>query len=108
MSFIKVATTGELAIGQKKKITTGGKEIILSNIDGDYYAITNVCPHMGASLFEGINGDFVVCPKHKAKFDLRNGKIVEDGKMLFMKLKVKNAESYAVKVDGEYVLVDLK
>ena len=52
-AFVKVATTGELAPGQAKRIEAGGRRIALFNRDGAYYAIEDTCPHRGGPLSEG-------------------------------------------------------
>ena len=53
MVKIIACKTTEIVSGQMKKITVGGKEIIVSNVDGNYFAIDDTCTHSGASLSEG-------------------------------------------------------
>jgi nitrite reductase/ring-hydroxylating ferredoxin subunit len=51
-----------------------GEEIAVFNIDGEYYAIDNFCPHQGAPLSEGfICGHVVECALHGWQFDVRTG-----------------------------------
>lgn len=108
MGFVKVADSAELTIGGKKKVVVGGKDILLANVDGEYYAISDVCPHMGGSLSEGtLEGSIVTCPKHGAKFDVRTGKEVADAKLLFLKIKVKDDGNYPLKLEGTDILIDL-
>ena len=108
MSFVKVAETSELTVGKKKKIVVGGRDILLSNVDGVYYAISDKCPHLGGSLYEGkLEGSTITCPKHGAKFDVRTGKEVADAKILLFKIKVKDDSIFTVKLEGEDVLVEL-
>jgi len=86
----------------------GGKEVLLANVDGSYYAIANKCTHAGGSLAEGsLQGNIVACPKHGARFDLKTGKAVGEAKIAFMKMKVKDEESYLIKVEGTNILVGI-
>lgn len=51
-----------------------GDELAVFNIDGEYYAIDNFCPHKGAPLSEGqICGHIVECSWHGWQFDVRTG-----------------------------------
>jgi nitrite reductase/ring-hydroxylating ferredoxin subunit len=52
----------------------GGDAVILSNIDGQLYAVSGSCTHYGAALADGAIGKTTVrCPLHHACFDLRTG-----------------------------------
>ena len=51
--WVKVAQVGELAPGEKKQIDLDGVEVALFNVDGEYYAIEDVCTHDGAPLAHG-------------------------------------------------------
>jgi nitrite reductase (NADH) small subunit len=51
-----------------------GNELAVFNVNGEYYAIENFCPHKGAPLSEGaICGHVVECGWHGWQFDVRNG-----------------------------------
>lgn len=53
---------------------TGGKELALYRVGGEYYCIENFCPHKGAPLADGqLSGAFVTCDWHGWRFDLRTG-----------------------------------
>ena len=69
--FIKVASTSEIGPGSVKKVEAAGKEIAVYNVDGAFYATTNICPHQGGPLDEGIlEGTSIVCPWHAWAFDV--------------------------------------
>jgi len=75
-AFVKVATTGELAPGQAKRVEAQGKRIALFNVGGTYHAIDDTCTHRGGPLSEGqVQGNVVTCPWHGAKFDVTTGAV---------------------------------
>jgi nitrite reductase/ring-hydroxylating ferredoxin subunit len=41
--YVRVADTSEIPIGKMKKVVVQGKEILVANVNGIYYAIGNVC-----------------------------------------------------------------
>jgi naphthalene 1,2-dioxygenase system ferredoxin subunit len=52
----------------------GGIEMALYNVDGEFYATSNFCPHQGAPLAEGILcGHTIECGLHGWQFDVRSG-----------------------------------
>jgi 3-phenylpropionate/trans-cinnamate dioxygenase ferredoxin subunit len=108
MEYIRVASKAELPANKMIMVVVGGKEILLSNIDGSYYAIANKCTHFGGSLVKGsLEGSIVTCPRHGARFDVKTGQAVGDAKIAFVKMKVKDEERYPVKVDGTEILVGI-
>lgn len=65
---------GELADGEGKTVTLGGKLIAIFHAKGAYHAIDDTCPHMGASLSGGyIEEGIVTCPWHAWRFRLCDG-----------------------------------
>jgi nitrite reductase (NADH) small subunit len=51
-----------------------GDQLAVFNVDGEYYAIENFCPHKGAPLSEGqLCGHVVECSWHGWQFDVRTG-----------------------------------
>lgn len=73
--FIKVATLEELPAGGRKLLEIEDIRIALFNVDGQIYAIEDVCTHDGGPLVEGevLDGCQVQCPRHGARFDIRTG-----------------------------------
>lgn len=52
----------------------GGGELALFNVNGEFFAIENFCPHRGAPLADGdLCGQAVECARHGWRFDLRTG-----------------------------------
>ncbi len=52
-----------------------GAELALHNVNGEFYATENFCPHRGAPLAEGyLCGHVIECALHGWQFDVRDGK----------------------------------
>jgi 3-phenylpropionate/trans-cinnamate dioxygenase ferredoxin component len=107
MGFRKVADTSELPAGTMKKVSLDGKDVLLVNVDGAYYAIDNKCTHLGGSLVEGtLEGNVVTCPRHGSRFDVKTGKAVGKAKVAFIKMMPKDEKSYAAKVESTDILLE--
>ena len=108
MEYFKVADKTKLPAGKMIVVTVAGKEVLLANVEGSFYAIANKCTHLGGSLAEGtLAGNIVACPRHGACFDVKTGKNVGEAKIAFIKMKVKDEVSYTVKVKGDDILVGI-
>ncbi len=108
MEFIRVADKAELPVNKMILVVVGGKEVLLANIDGSYYAIANKCTHLGGSLSKGsLEGSIVTCPRHGARFDVKTGQAIADAKIGFIKMGVKDEESYSIKVEGTDIYVGM-
>ena len=71
---IPVGTVDELGPGQRKRVFSNGRGVVLFNIDGTIHAIDDSCPHQGASVANGrLEGCMLSCPAHGLRFDLRTG-----------------------------------
>jgi 3-phenylpropionate/trans-cinnamate dioxygenase ferredoxin component len=72
--WVTVAKTDELAPGEWRTLDVDGTAVVVFNIEGDYYAIEDVCTHDGGQLTGGtVEGDQIVCPRHGARFCIRTG-----------------------------------
>jgi nitrite reductase/ring-hydroxylating ferredoxin subunit len=73
--FVEVAKVNEIPDGKMKHVEVDGKEVLVANIGGKFYAISDRCGHMNALLSMGnLTGNAVTCPFHGAKFDVITGK----------------------------------
>ena len=101
MAYIKVMEQVELPANKMVMVNAGGKEVLLANVDGTYYALANKCTHFGGSLAKGVlEGSIVTCPKHGAQFDVRDGSAVTMP-------ATEPTGSHAVRVDGDKIFVRL-
>jgi nitrite reductase/ring-hydroxylating ferredoxin subunit len=53
MGKILVGKTSEMPPGKLNKVSVDGKEVLVVNLDGNYFAMDDTCTHSGASLSEG-------------------------------------------------------
>lgn len=76
-NWVKVCATSELLPGEYKVVYDGDTPIAVFNIDGELYAIEDVCTHDGGELTGGeLRGYEIECPRHGAKFDVRSGAVL--------------------------------
>ena len=72
--WVTVAKTDEPAPGEWRTLDVDGTAVVVFNIEGDYYAIEDVCTHDGGQLTGGtVEGDQIVCPRHGARFCIKTG-----------------------------------
>lgn len=116
---IPVASTTEIPPGDRKTFDVEGTEVTVLNVDGDYHAVRNFCPHMGGPVGNGpvVEDDgatIIKCPFHGWRFDLDSGDVVFPGKQRVQTFEVSVEESdevglekYDVNVSEETIYVDL-
>lgn len=137
MSRHVVAPLCELGPGTRKRVVIDGKPILVLNIKGEVFALSDTCPHRGASLARGIltghvtssapseyvytrSGEILRCPWHQWEFDVRTGRSWCDPKrMRLMQLDVTvepgatliegpyRATTFPVRVEDDYVVVEV-
>jgi nitrite reductase/ring-hydroxylating ferredoxin subunit len=79
--YIEVAKVNEISSGKMKHVENNGKEIMIANLNGKFYALNDRCSHTNAPLSMGnIQGNIVTCPMHGARFDITTGRKVSDPK----------------------------
>lgn len=72
--WVDVARVEELPPGSHRVVDVDDVLIAVFNVDGEYYAIEDVCTHDGGRLTGGVvEGDQVICPRHGARFCIRTG-----------------------------------
>jgi len=75
--FVPVAKAAELPPGQMKWVAVNGERRVLANVEGSFYALSDVCGHRNAPLSRGkLEGYLIECPLHYARFDVRTGELV--------------------------------
>lgn len=77
---IDICAAGDFVPGQRRVVDIGDyDEVLVLNLDGEFYAINNVCPHAGAALERGMVKDGVLfCPLHHWGFHLNTGQSIDE------------------------------
>lgn len=99
--WVEVARTWDLFDGEGRKAVHAGHEIAVFNVGGRFKAVSDRCPHRGASLSEeGFvePGGRVVCAWHDWAFDADSGGLVRGEGPGCLAV-------YPVRVAGDRVLV---
>ncbi len=132
-----VATVSEIAPGGRKLVEVKGRTIVLFNLAGEFFALSNRCPHQGGSLAQGQltclvessapgeyrtsrHGEIIRCPWHQWEYDIRTGKSWVDPRSVRARsfpVTVEPgarlaegpyvAETFLVSVEDEYVVVEM-
>ena len=77
LEFIAVAQADEIEPGERILVEIDGEPIAIFNIGGKYFAIKDVCSHDDGPVAEGpLHGHEIECPRHGARFDVRNGEVL--------------------------------
>ena len=70
------ATTDDVATGRSRRCLIEGHAVLVCNVGGEFYAIADVCTHDRGALGEGrLRGSVIECPRHGARFDVRDGSV---------------------------------
>ena len=116
-----VARVSEIPPGSQKIVEAGSRSIGVYNIDGQFYALRNVCPHQGAELCKGLTtalvvssgpgcfeyereGEIVRCPWHQWEFDIKTGCMIVDPETWIKSYEV-TVERFGVSVEDGNVIV---
>lgn len=74
--WMHVAATNDIEPGKWLAVEIGDTYVAVFNLDGEYYAIEDVCTHDGGDLASGwMEGDEIVCPRHGAHFSVKTGEV---------------------------------
>ena len=101
MGKILAGKTSDIPPGKMLKVSSNGKEILVANVDGNYFAMDDSCTHQGASLSEGtIEGSTVTCPWHGSTWDCKTGRLLDFAS------KIKDLGSYKTTVEADSVFIE--
>ena len=115
-----VAAVSEIPPGGRKLVTADGRAIVVFNVGGEFFALSNRCPHQGAALCEGPLiglaqssdpgaieytrlGEILRCPWHGWEFDIRTGKSWCDPETVKARRFGTSVEKGAKLIEGPYI-----
>jgi nitrite reductase/ring-hydroxylating ferredoxin subunit len=98
---VRIAETRVVPRNKMRVFKVGGREVLIVNVEGKFYAFENRCPHMGYSLFFGsLEGKVLTCGFHYAKFNVVTGKS-------FGAVTQKSLKTFEVKIRDSSILVEV-
>ena len=120
MAKYVVAPAHEISPGGRKLVAVGGRKIVIFNLAGEFFAVSDRCPHQGGPLSQGVltgfvssrepgeycysrRGEVIRCPWHSWEYDIRTGKSWCDPRRIQVRNFEVNVESGARLVEGPYV-----
>jgi nitrite reductase (NADH) small subunit/3-phenylpropionate/trans-cinnamate dioxygenase ferredoxin subunit len=99
--FHRVCKVGDVPEGEGVAVQVCEKVVALFLIDGQYHAIDDMCPHMGASLSGGyVENKIVTCPWHAWRFRVTDGTWADNPRV--------KIGSYPVQVEGNDILIGIE
>ena len=99
-SRVQVAQVDDLEPGSMMRVEVDGKPVLLANVDGEFYAVSDICTHEEYNLSEGsLEGDEIECPGHSAFFNLKTGDVTDGPAM-------DPIETYTVQIEGGAVFIE--
>ncbi len=126
-TFVQAIRTADVAPGGMKAVTVNGREVVVCNCAGTFYAIDRRCGHMNAPLEMGtLEGTILTCAMHCAQFDVTTGEalsgpvpaflgneslppraeaFLRNVDMLMHHIRTESIGTYKAKVESEWVLV---
>jgi nitrite reductase (NADH) small subunit/3-phenylpropionate/trans-cinnamate dioxygenase ferredoxin subunit len=97
---VTVGKWEDIPEGGSAVVTINQKDIAIFNVNGKFFALDDVCPHMGASLSGGFVEDgCVTCPWHYWRFRLVDGTWADSPRI--------KTGSYPVHVVGDELQLEL-
>lgn len=107
MPTVRTCSTSDVPPGGLEFVQAGGKDLVIANVDGNFYAMDNWCTHEQGNLSEGeLNENIATCPDHGAQFDVTTGKVLggPDGGPPD---SISQEKTYKVKVQGNDVMIEI-
>lgn len=99
--WVRIALVADCPPGGHLEAVADDRMVALFNVAGAFYALDGVCPHQGGPLGQGeLRGCVVTCPWHGWQFDVTTGQHRLSKSIVHPK--------FAVRVEGESVLVDIE
>ena len=97
---VSLGKVSDLPDGGSVVVEVNKKDVAVFHHAGQFYAIDDLCPHMGASLSGGfVEGGVVTCPWHYWRFRLADGAWADNPKV--------RTGCYAVHVEGDEVMLEV-
>jgi nitrite reductase/ring-hydroxylating ferredoxin subunit len=101
MAKVQIGLAKDVSDEMMKGFRAGDRPVLVSGIEGNFYAIGDRCTHRGCSLSKGRKeGEVVTCPCHGSRFNLKTGAVVRGP-------ATEPEPSYPVTVEGSGIWVEV-
>jgi nitrite reductase/ring-hydroxylating ferredoxin subunit len=88
--WIAVMEDAALGEGEMRAVFPLGLNLVVARVDGQVYAVSGACPHLGCPLSTGrLAGGVLICPCHDWRFDVRTGAFLDAPELGVKKFPVK-------------------
>jgi 3-phenylpropionate/trans-cinnamate dioxygenase ferredoxin subunit len=75
--WIDVIAANALTEGDHVVVDVDGVAVAVFKLDGQFYALEDVCTHDGAEIAGGTrDGEVIICPRHGARFCIKTGAVL--------------------------------
>lgn len=106
MEELEVNRGTELSEGEMTGIEVSGHPMVLTMVEGNYYAVQGLCTHKKGRLWEGeLNGFIIKCPRHGSEFDIRTGEVKKGPWIPFA--NAQKLKTYNVSVKDDRIFVEV-
>jgi 3-phenylpropionate/trans-cinnamate dioxygenase ferredoxin subunit len=73
--FVKAIPVSAVPDPGRELLELNDRVVVLLHVGGEFFCLDDVCTHDGGPLSDGkLDDRTIACPRHGAKFDIRNGK----------------------------------
>ncbi len=78
-TFYDAMPTDWVSPGESASVSVDGFPVAVANLDGEYFAFQNLCPHQGTTLGgRPVDAEcHISCPQHGSRYDVRTGRCVQ-------------------------------
>jgi nitrite reductase/ring-hydroxylating ferredoxin subunit len=74
MARYKLTTPDAIPANTMRAFDLSGRRVLVVNLDGSFYALDDLCPHLAVPLSRGeLKDGCVTCPGHGSVFDVKSG-----------------------------------
>ena len=97
--WIEVCAEEDVPRLEGRRVVVNGFYVAIFNTEEGFFAIGDVCPHMGGPLSDGdVAATTVSCPLHARKIEMKTGEVKNDD--------LSRVLTFPVKVEDGRVLLD--
>lgn len=114
MSRFHLAATADIPPNSLRAFEVGQHRVLIVNLDGSFYALDDLCPHLAVPLSRGeVKDGCVICPGHGSVFDVKTGKAVRwvgmpvTWLMRLIRGRAADARTYPLQLEDGQLFVEL-